>query len=214
MRDQWIEWLQGKQRHFFYGVTLVVATFFIAFQAIGRMHAPPKAKFLAANQAFEKWLNLGEGFDKLERALAVHPELETKFGARVAERFIVQNEADKAEPFANRVLARVGKQSPGHAAFAEGSLLIAKGDLPEALKQSVSLKSELKEDSLLYGFNLVRIASLCRALHVQDQEAASLKDLSTYMEKNHDESLMLTECFHEGDITLTDYIAKRKSEVK
>ena len=211
MRDQWIEWLQEKQRHFFYGVILVVATFFLAFQLFGKFHKPARNHYFTADQAFEKWMHQGEAFEKLEIALSHHPELETKFGALIADKFIGQNEGDKAQPFAQNVFSRVLKQTPEHTAFAEGSLLIAKGNFRDALSRSISLKDRLGENTLLYGFNLVRIASLYRALELRDQEIASLEDLERFMQRNISIKEILNECFCEGELTLVDYISQRKS---
>jgi len=170
MKDQWIEWLQDKQRHFFYGVTLVVAAFFIAFQLFGKFHKPSKNPAIATSQAFEKWLVQGEAFDKLEAAIQENPKLETKFGAMIADKLIVQNDGEKAEAFAESVFQRILKQTPEHTAFAHGSLLIAKGELQKALTESVALKERLDHNTLLFGFNLVRIASLCRSLEAPSQE--------------------------------------------
>lgn len=211
MRDQWIEWLQEKQRHFFYGVIVVVATFFLAFQTFGKFHKPMRHHYYTANQAFEKWMVQGEAFEKLEAALRHHPELETKFGVLIADKFIGQSEGDKAQPFAESVFNRVLKQTPEHTAFAESSLLIAKGNFREALSQSISLKNRLNENTLLYGFNLVRIASLYRALELRDQEIASLDDLERFMQQNQGVKEILNECFCEGDLTLVDYITQRKN---
>lgn len=212
MKDQWIEWLQDKQRHFFYGVTFVVASFFVAFQLFGKFHKPQKKAALVQNEVFENWLVQGEAFDKLEEAIANHPELETKFGAKVADRFIVQNEGDKAEPFAENVFQRILKQTPEHALFAKGSLMIAKGELSQALAESNALQERLDEDTLLYGFNLVRIASLYRALEMAQEEHEALQKLDTYLQTHEKTKEVLTECFQEGELTLTDYIKERASK--
>jgi len=210
MKDQWIEWLQDKQGHFFYGVILVVAAFFLAFQLFSKFHNPRQKPAFVTGQVFEKWLVQGEAFDKLETAIKENPELETKFGAMIADKLIVQNEGDKAEPFAESVFQRVLKQTPEHTAFARGSLLIAKGELQEALLESVALKERLDDDTLLFGFNLVRIASLCRVLDSPNREYEALEALENYLSTHEKAATVLTECFHEEDVTLADYIQERK----
>lgn len=211
MQDQWIEWLQVNRRHFFYGVIAVVAVFFGSFQMYGKFYKPKKHDFFSANQAFEKWAGDAESFEKLEKAIAANPALETKFGAAIADRFIGQGEGEKATPFADSVFNRVLKHTPEHTAFAEGSLMISKGNFREALSQAVSLKERLDTHSLLYGFNLVRIASLYRALEVGDQEIAALDELEFYLNENQENGGVLSDCFREGDVTLSDYILERKS---
>lgn len=213
MKDQWIDWLQEKQRHFFYGITIVVTSLFIAFQVFGKFHKPKNRRYQIAYHAFDKWMLQGEAFEKLQKALKDNPELETKFGAQIADAFILQSEIDKAQPFADSVLNRVRKHTPEHTAFAEGSLLITKGEFQQALVNALSLKANLDQSSLLYGFNLVRIASLCCILENPDQEISILKELETYMETNKKASSILVQCFHENELTLADYIHHRKDVI-
>lgn len=212
MKDQWIGWLQDKQRHFFYAIGLVIATLFIAFQLAGKFHKQGINRYLVADQAFETWMLKGEAFDNLETTLRKHPELESKFGALIADKFFTQNEGERAEEFADKVFARVLKQTPGHVAFAEGSLLIAKNQFRDALVHAVALKESLGENSLLYGFNLVRLASLYRILDAREQEKSTLEDLRSYMERNANAASILTESYKEGNITLADYIIERTSK--
>ncbi len=211
MRDQWIDWLQEKQRHFFYGVIIVVAALFIAFQLFGKFHKPKDNYYLNANTAFEKWMAQGEALENVLTAIDNHPELETKFGALIAEKYISQNEGEKAEVFAKGVLQRVLKQTPEHAAFSHCSLLITKGNLQQAFEQSLSLQKSLGKTSLLYGFNLVRITSLCRALEYNEQEQMMLSDLNQFLNEHSDAAIILSDCFKEGEIALSDYIAHRKN---
>jgi len=211
MKDQWIEWLQAKQRHFFYGVTIIVACFFVAFQAFGKFYKGRPHSYLTVNQAFESWMSQDGAFEKLEEELTKHPEMASKFGARIAHELLAKGQVEMAEPFAQGVFNRVFKQTPEHTAFSEGSLLIQKGEFTQALQQSVALSERLDQSSLLYGFNLVRIASLFRALNDADQELAALEDLEGYIESHEKEANLLTRCFQEGSLTLSDYISERKS---
>jgi hypothetical protein len=210
MRDQWIDWLQDKQRHFFYGIIIVLASLFVAFQVFGKFHKPRVSKFLLVNQAFEKWMYQGEAFEKLEATLRDNPEYETKFGALIADRFLVQDKPDEAQPFADNVFKRVLNQTPQHTAFAQGSLLIESGQLQSALTGALELQKELEKESLLYGFNLVRIASLARSLDLPEDEQPALAELEAYLEANAKAAAILQTCFREGNLTLTDYIRHRK----
>ena len=76
---------------------------------------------------------------------------------------------------------------------------------------AITIKGQLEQSSLLYGFNLIRIASLSRALKTSDQEIAALEELETYMRDNKQESSILIKCFQEGSLTLADYISHRKA---
>jgi len=212
MKDQWIEWLQEKQRNFFYGVALVVVAFFATFQLVQKFDKPKPANYLSANLAFERWILHDKDFESLETALTAHPDLNSKFGALIADKFIARNQGDNAKHFSDAVFERVIKQTPQHTAFAEGSLLISQGKLSEALTQSLTLKEQLDKSSLLYGFTLFRLASLYRALDNHAQEVASLGELEQYMQNNPKGGTILQECFSEGKLTLSSYISQRKSD--
>ncbi len=210
MKDQWIEWLQEKQRHFFYGIILVVACFFVAFQVFGKFHKPRVNSFLVANQAFEKWMVSGEAFEKLDSILKANPKLEPKYQSQIIDKLLVQNNGEKASPLAQSVFRRVLQQTPQHTDFAEATLLISKGDYRDALVRAVSLKENLDPTSIIYGFNLLRIASLYCELKDHDQELASLEELEQYISTNVRGAKVLTDCFSEGNTTLLDYISHRK----
>jgi hypothetical protein len=212
MKDQWIEWLQEKQRNFFYGIALVVVVFFATFQIVQKFHKPAPSNYLSANLAFERWIVHDKDFENLEKALTAHPDLNAKFGALIADKFIARNQGDKAKTFADAVFERVVKQIPEHTAFAENSLLISQGKLTEALTQSLTLKERLDKSSLLYGFNLLRLASLYRALDDHTQELASLEHLEQYLNSNPKANSILQQCFSEGKLTLNSYISQRKSD--
>lgn len=210
MKDQWIDWLQEKQRNFFYGVTIVIAVCFISFQLFQKFHKPAPSNYLSANLAFEKWMLHGNDFGNLEKSLTAHPDLQTKFGALIADKFIAHNQGDKAQPFAEGVFERVLKQTPQHTAFAEGSLLISQGKLADALTHSLALNQQLDQTSLLYGFNLFRLASLYRALDNHAEEQVALKDLEQFLKSNPKAKAILEQCFSQGDVSLSRYIDQRK----
>lgn len=212
MRDQWIEWFQDKQRRFFYGVVAVIAIIFVAFQVADMVRKKNKRQYAFAMHQFESWLLKGGAFDELETALQRDPALQTKLGAKVADRFISQNRGEKAELFAEDVLKRARVDTPHHAIYAEGSLLISKGDLRGALKKTVSLKETLPSDSLLYGFTLVRLASLYRALDASNQEQGALLELESFLQQGSESAKHLSGCFHYEGATLGDYILHRKAK--
>lgn len=184
MKDQWIEWLQDKQRHFFYGVTLTIAAFFVAFQLFGKFHKPGNKLGGMAGQALEN--------------------------AATAQQLIAANEGEKAALLAEGLLERACMQTPEYAAFARGSLLIAKGELRSALEESIALKEKIDSNAILFGFNLVRIASLYRALESPLEEKSALEELDVYLSAHKKAASVLTECFCDGGVTLSDYISERK----
>jgi len=211
MKDQWIEWLQAKQRHFFYGVTFVIAAVFIGVQSYGKLHKSNTQKYFSTHQAFQEWMEGGEAFDRLEAALKQQPELASKYAAQVVEKLMADNQPEKTEGLAANIFERALKQAPEYASFSETSLAIAKGKLEDALIQATSLKKNLNETSVLYGFNLIRVASLHRALKQGTSELTALQDLQIYLETHEQEKALMSKCFHEGEMSLEDYLIQRIS---
>lgn len=209
MKDQWIEWLQGRQRHFFYGIAATLALLFLVSQFLGQKKTFSSSAYIRANQAFQSWVETRSGLEALTSLINSHPDLETKFGSLIANRLILEHDADAAQPFADRVIARVFNRIPEHATYAEGSFLIAQGNYRDALSKAVVLKSRIDERSLLYGFNLMRIASLYRELSAYDQEVAALEDLENYLKKDYPSVKEFSKCFSNGNLGLSEYIRKR-----
>jgi len=101
------------------------------------------------------------------------------------------------------------KPSPEHTSYAEGSLLISQGNLTQALDHSAALGNRLEKDSLLYGFNLFRLASLHRALNHSAEERASLEELQAFIEQNPKAHAVLEQSFSKDQNSLSDYITKQ-----
>ncbi|MFI5333958.1 MAG: hypothetical protein ACHQT8_02180 [Chlamydiales bacterium] len=123
---------------------------------------------------------------------------------------IVQNEKASCE----RALKKVNELSPTFARFAANTLAIHKKEYPQALTEAKELKLKLQtsqEDraSLLYQFNLLRIAFLEMRLGNALSEGESWKELLKEKEEHPKEWALLQSCFQKEDLSLSDFIQSR-----
>ncbi len=124
----------------------------------------------------------------------------------------VQNERVLCE----RALKKVHELSPSFAHFATNTLSIHRKEYPQALSEAKELKQKLQKNeedrsSLLYQFNLLRIAFLEMRLGNGPSERESWKELLNEREAHPKEWSLLQSCFQQEDLSLLDFIQSRLS---
>ncbi len=222
--------------------TLIVLSFCL-FQVSHRLTFGKKSDYLEVQNAFTAWISQ-EAQDhallkNLEKPLGRHPELQAKFGTQIAQRLLSLGEVNKANLYAKAALGRSQDlKSPYYSRFSKNSLAIAEGKYSEALEEAKQLKKDLEKDeafwekrdkfirsgTILYAYNLVRIASLERQTGSKEGELmawdelvrnAGWKDspsnLKTY---DPDAYSLLAQNFTRGGVSLLDFIEQRKKELK
>lgn len=222
-------------------VTLILLSFCL-FQLSAKLSTGKKSDYLQVQRAFHAWISK-EGQDPkllkdLERPLKSHPELEAKFGTHIAQRLLGLGEVHKADGYATAALKRSHElTSPYYSRFSRNTLLISQGKYDKALEEAKLLKAELEKDdafwegrdkfiksgTILYAYNLVRIASLEGQLGSKEGELkaweelvqnAGWKDQPVNMKTYDPEAYaLLAQNFTQGDISLLDFIEQRKKEL-
>lgn len=209
----------------------------LAVYQIGRFDKKSSKAYLEANAMYAKWQDPSV-FNKLEKLVSMHPELQTKFGGMIAQRLLSTGETKRATAYMTAALERAkGLISPCYTHFSETTLLIAEGKLTIALEESKQLKdilernaslweqreSEQRSGGLLYAYNLIRIAALERELGSKEGEKAAWEEVmynagwakaempvKTYDPKSY---ALLARNFQSGSFSLLDYIEQRKKEL-
>ncbi len=222
-------------------VSLIVLAFFL-FQLLSKVSIGKKSDYLEVKRAFSEWISQEAQDHKLlknlEKPLNRHPELQAKFGNQIAQRLLSLGDASKADIYAKAALVRSQDlTSPYYSRFARNTLIISQGKYLEALKEAKSLKQDLEKNdafwenrnpfalsgTVLYAYNLVRIASLERQLGSKEGELkaweelvrnAGWKDQPVNLKAYDPEAYaLLAQNFTQGDISLLDYIEQRKKEL-
>ena len=222
-------------------ITLIMLAFFL-FQLMGKFSAGKKSDYLEVQQAFNAWVSQEKEdrnlLKNLEKPLSRHPELQAKFGNQIAQRLLSLGEVNKADAYAKAALVRSQDlTSPYYSRFSRNTLMISQGKFLEALEEAKRLKVDLEKDdafwdtrdkfirsgTILYAYNLVRIASLERELGSKEGELkaweelvqnAGWKSLPANMKTYDPEAwALLEQNFKQGSISLLDYIEQRKKEL-
>jgi hypothetical protein len=223
-------------------ITLIFLSFFL-FQLVGRFSKEKTSNYLQVQKAFHAWVAQESQdpslLNKLEQPLKSHPELEAKFGTHIAQRLLGLGQGDKANPYANAALNRSKElTSPYYSRFSQNTLRISQGKYAEALQEAKRLKEELEGDDLfwegrdplirsgtiLYAYNLLRIASLEGELGYKEGELKAWEELAQNAgwqgqqvnNKTYDPEAyrLLVQNFTQGDISLLDFIEERKKTLK
>jgi hypothetical protein len=173
-------------------------------------------------------ISIDDAFAKVNQLLSKYPELNSKYDAPLAQAFITVQKPNDAQAFAQQSLKRTKENNtPLYQDFAQTTLLIAQEKYPEALVQAQKLKDallqeapnkDLKFGSILFSYNLLRIATLNQTLGNKKEELSTWKEWNEYStsSKNGIDSKafnQVTNQLESGNIRLTDYIAQREKEL-
>jgi hypothetical protein len=185
----------------------------------------PEADYLTAEMAYRRWEKTS--LAQLQTLLKKHPELHTKYDGAIAQKLLASSESGLAASFGNAALKRVKELSPYHAQFSQASILIAEEKLLDALVQAKELKASMENDtpfweqkygSILFAFNLLRIAMLEKAAGTKEGEWTAWQELKKHAGWGQESATkcdpeafrLLAENFRSKEVSLTDYIRHRE----
>lgn len=237
------EWISEHSKTILLSFVTLILLAFTIFQISGRFSPHQrKSDYIEAHRAFSAW-TAEENVDPklpaaLQRPLDQHPELEAKFGTHIAQRLLALGEVKDADRFATAALQRTRSlTSPYYERFSRNTLLIAEGKFAPALEEAKRLKVDLEGDdafwerrdkfirsgTVLYAYNLLRIAALERELGSKEGELKAWEELvrnAGWKErspntKTYDPEAyaLLAQNFTQGEVSLLDYIELRKREL-
>lgn len=217
--DAWLRNLSERKRQiatslacFTAGIALLIAYF---------QSGPNALSYAAAEGAIAKWEASPQDealYQNMKQALRTVPDLQKKHEGAIAQKLLDTDRIDEALVIANRSLNRVKDEVPFHAIYAETSLLIEQGSFQEALENAVALKEQMgssflkeaKGGSLVYVYNLLRIACLQQELKNRHGERAAWEELEGFLKSDSPVAHTLLDNFSEKQINLNQYIAERK----
>jgi len=239
-KDSFIDWVILHAKTILLSVIGLLMALFLLYQFTGKKERGSSSDFIGANTLFQQWVSSTseekETFQKLENVLHRHPELLAKFGGLIAERCLQLQDLDGALRYA-KGMSQNQKKSSYFSQFSKTSLLIGEGKYDEALSLAKKLKTAMEEDrafwqnqtqsvrtgSLLFAFNLLRIASLERQQGSSDGERkaweefekhASYASIPMDVKMDHPEAYaLLYQNYREQAVSLSDYISHRKAHL-
>jgi len=170
-----------------------------------------KHDFIIINQIFERF-NRGEALstesiESAENILTRHPELHPKYDSMLALSFLSQSQIDKGAPYAQSIFERCNSELPPlHKQYALATFLISQENYSEAFDASLDLENKLqgqKNYQILEAMNTLRLVFLAVRMGDASQKNSFWKKLEQHPAYSCVESV-----FHEGKISLADYINK------
>jgi hypothetical protein len=236
------DWITENSKTILLSLLTLILLAFLLFQLVSRFSPGKKSDYLEVQKAFNMWVAQEAQDHKLlknlEKPLKRHPELQAKFGNQIAQRLLSLGEVAKADVYAKAALVRSQDlTSPYYSRFSRNTLAISQGKYTEALEEAKLFKIDIEKDdafwesrdpvvrsgTILYAYNLVRIASLQRQLGSKEGELQAWEELVRNAGwksqpanlKTYDPAAyaLLEQNFTQGDITLLDYIEQRKKEL-
>lgn len=237
LRKQTVDWFLNHLSIVVTAGVVVVTGMFIAARFVGWLRGDSQVDYVAANLAYNKLESNREALSGLEKWIRRHPELHAKYDAAIAQKLLSSSESGLASGYASATLKRIGGFSPHYTQFSRTTLTITDGKLAEALAESKKLKAGMEEDlsfwdkrgrvirygSLLYAYNLLRIAMLEKTAGSPEGELSAWRDLKKcagWQDAQPDSIaydpeayLLIQENFHKQDISLLDYIKYREEKI-
>jgi len=202
---------------------------------VGGRKGRAEVDYVVASNAFMKWDQIlekkGEDFLSLQKLMKKHPELEAYYDPQIGQNFLALRDTEEAGLYVERTLERT--KQPYYSDYAQTSLKISGGKYVEALGEARELKESLlkddgfwrngKDDSSLFAFNLMRIATLCQEIGDSMGELEAWKEIKRYggWEEGFpaDEKIgqagfkQLLSHFTVQETTLLDYIQAREEDI-
>lgn len=225
------EWFSQNGKKVLYALGAALLLLALLYQFSSKKTSDSEKDFLQASREYQGVLSNQEGaLERLQEILVRRPEFEAIWGGAIAEHLIASNKVEEALPFAERALKRVSpNQLDNFSSYSRSTLLIAKGDLENALKQTLALKETMLKDlsekspsfnDTLFAYTLLRIASLERALNHPSEEKQAFQEWKKYAGfKGQKAAVSLPEPeayakvaadFSSGTLSLLNYIEERE----
>ncbi len=229
------DWISDHSKTLLMGSATLILLTFLLFQ-MTRSLSSPEGSAARAEAAFQAWSADNSGNPQLllqlETALKKDPSLRAKFSSHIAERLLILGDLSKAAEYAKAAFSKTPSlTSPYYSRFSANTLRISAGKYQEALEEAKILKIDLEQDSpfwseqspwvrsgsVLYAYNLLRIASLERVTGSTEGERTAWDEFvrnakQPTPEKWNDPAAyaQLAENFQQGEISLFDFIKERQ----
>jgi hypothetical protein len=159
-----------------------------------------------------------------------------QFESQMAQRFLILGDVNTANLYVKEALKKSHDlTSSYYGRFSQNTLKISQGNYVSALEEAKQLKTDLEKDhlfwtrrdkfvksgTLLYAYNLIRIAALEREAGSPEGELLAWKELvqnagwegqpSNLQMYDPEAYALLKSNFQEGEVSLLDFIEQRKA---
>lgn len=227
------DWIVSHRKVVLAGCITLLLLFFVIFQwlpKITRVSSPINTAFYSA--ALESDL---EELKKWEETFKKEPLLKSHLGQELAERFLMVGDLSSAKKYMQAPKSHL--LSSYYVRFATNTFMITSARYEEALTEAKRLKKDLEEDSdfwnaqdkmvrsgsLLFAYNLIRIAALERQLGSKEGELAAWEEFIAHSgwegaPKNlriydREAYSLIAQHFEKENLSFLDYIRDRQKSL-
>ena len=228
--DTVADWVRNHGRTVLYSILMVVVVMFGAYRWSQSSSSQAHQDFISAElrlrQMREDVEGRQEALAELTELLDLHEELHSKYDGLIAHELLKDGQGEEARPYLESSIARSGKENGAlHHSFGQTSILIANGQLDEALKGALKLREQLKASEnegleTLRVFNNLRTAFLYQGLDQPANERlawATLRSESPWLLEPNGKldptQQAILSHFSEGAVMLADYVAMREKNL-
>lgn len=222
-----IDWLLAHKSIFLWVFFGLIALLILSSRLIAWRTLDAEKDFFQAQTAFARFeqdatlaetTNASTDLEQLEAIMQRHPELKPKYEGSLAQILLVTGKIPQAKIFINDIFKRT---EPDHLKlyqdYTEASLLIGLGNYADALISAKQLKENLDSqgsdtNSVLYGFNLVRLALLYQQAGKSQEELKIWEDLQNQSQTIKG-LLTVAQAFQIGNASLSQYAEARKNNL-
>ena len=234
-------WFANYKRFLILLIPFFLLALFIIFK-FSLYGAKSEAEFLSAKSEYIQWEKSKDledsHFQTLKELMRKHPELAVPYESLIIQKILALGKEKKAASFIENLLKRrADKPSTYYTQFAETTLLIEKGGVEKALQEAISLKETMLSDknfwesqktphfgSVLFAFNLLRVAMLSKNLGKEEEELVAWRELKHYAKwdqeagktfANLDKGAFdaLLNHFTDQGLSIKDYIRHREAKL-
>lgn len=218
-----IEWLSANKKNILIGFIILFVLLIFSYRILAQRTVNAESDYVSAQIIFNHIQEsapsgelLQDQLTELSAIIHRHPELGAKYDAPLAEMLLIEGQAAQAAPYAKSVFARTKADDLAfYRSFGETSLLIAAGDHQKAYEKAKELKQQLDQDTshrygaVLYGYNLIRLASLEQALGLTEEENKTWDELKSFSNAEIDFSDAI-KVYSDGKASLSGYVESRQ----
>lgn len=231
-------WSTNYKRFLVLLIPFFLVFLFVIFKT-SLYRAKSEGEFLAAKNAYLKWENSQElensDFRTLKGLIKRHPELVAPYETLIIQKILALGKEKKAQPFIENLSKRIADSY--YTQFSKTTFLITEGEFEKALQEAFSLKERMLSDksfwegqktphfgSILFAFNLLRIAILSQSLEKGEEELVAWKELKDYARWSSESDKMfvnldrgafdvLLKHFTDQNLSMKDYIKHREAKI-
>lgn len=224
----WVDWVTKNKQVVLYTVLALFAVMILAFRFASSKSLQAESDYLQAKSDYTRLQgSVSKGnveqsqeiLTKIQYLLGKHPELNAEYDASISQLMIIEGNSAAANTYANKTFQRV-KDEPvaQYDEYAKTSLLISEGRYEDAFNKARSLKETLinegmqESSSVLYVFNLIRLAILAQQLNKPIEEKQAWADLQQY-KGNVEAVLAVQQLYKEGSTSLSHYANERNKSL-